>query len=85
MGLTEWFDRDLVLETASPKLDRKLTNQSGGDDENGDDHEEDDDHHDHQNVEKGGGGWHQGVWHEQHTKVDILFISVRVLAKLVAK
>ena len=37
MGLTEWFDRDLVLETASPKLDRKLTNQSGGDDENDDD------------------------------------------------
>ena len=41
MGLTEWFDRDLVLETASPKLDRKLTNQSGGDDENDDDHDED--------------------------------------------
>ena len=56
MGLTEWFDRDLVLETASPKLDRKLTNQSGGDDENDDDHEEDDDHHDHQNVENGDGG-----------------------------
>ena len=41
MGLTEWFDRDLVLETASPKLDRKLTNQSGGDDENDDDQDED--------------------------------------------
>ena len=59
MGLTEWFDRDLVLETGSPKLDRKLTNQSGGDDENDDDHEEDDDHHDHHSDENGDGN--QGV------------------------
>ena len=56
MGLTEWFDRDLVLETGSPKLDRKLTNQSGGDDENGDDHEEDDENHDHHSDENGDGG-----------------------------
>ena len=56
MGLTEWFDRDLVLETTSPKLDRKLTNQSGGDDENGDDHEEDDENHDHHVDENGDGG-----------------------------
>ena len=54
MGLTEWFDRDLVLETPSPKLDRKLTNQSGGDDENGDDHEEDDENRDHHSDENGG-------------------------------
>ena len=53
MGLTEWFDRDLVLETASPKLDRKLTNQSGGDDENGDDHDEDDGHHSDENGDGG--------------------------------
>ena len=59
MGLTEWFDRDLVFETPSPKLDRKLTNQSGGDDENDDDHEEDDDHHDHHSDENGDGN--QGV------------------------
>ena len=53
MALTEWFDRDLVLETASPKLDRKLTNQSGGDDENGDDHDEDDGHHSDENGDGG--------------------------------
>ena len=61
MGLTEWFDRDLVLESASPKLDRKLTNQSGGDDENDDDHDENDEDDEDHSDENGDGGRNQGV------------------------